>query len=230
MKIKIKILSVIIIVTSFSSTFGQIVIHPNFALKSHETLDILKVEITSENTILYLSIENRIDGGTFCADKNIYLLDPEGKRLDLKKSAGIPTCPETFKFKAIGEKLQFMLEFPPLKTGTKWIDVVEDCSDNCFLIYGITLDADLNKKLDEGFSLTEKGENSKALIILKGMLANTNDNKDGIAGALYTEVITIEFKSGNIEGAKEWYKKLISSRIPRLELYIKNLNSRGIKF
>jgi hypothetical protein len=215
---------------STANLLSQSYINPNFALKSHETLEILKVEIAAEKTTLYLSIENRIEGGTFCADRNIYLLDPDGKKIEMKKSTGIPTCPETYKFKSIGEKLQFTLEFPPLKPGTEWIDLIEDCSSNCFSFYGITLDTDLNRKLDEGFSLAEKGEKARAITIFREILYSSNEKATGISGALYTEIITMEYKSGNISSAGEWYKRMLSSNSPRLELYIKNLNSRGIKY
>jgi tetratricopeptide (TPR) repeat protein len=227
---KISVSLILLSLTAFSNLFSQTYNKPNFALKSHETLELLKVEITSEKTILYLSIENRIERGTFCADRNIYLLDPEGKKFELKKSSGIPTCPDSYKFKSIGEKLQFTLEFPPLKPGTKWIDIIEDCNNNCFSFYGVILDNDLNKKLDEGFALAEKGESSKAIIIFKEILSNTYDRVNGVAGALYTEIITLEYKAGNITSASEWYKRMLASNSPRLELYIKNLNSRGVKF
>lgn len=230
MKIKKQLLSVCLIALCAIRAHSQTIEHPNFALKSHETLDILKVEMTSEKTILYLSIENRIEGGTFCADREIYLLNVDGKKFELKKSLGIPTCPESYKFKSIGEKLPFTLEFPPLKQGTKWIDLIEECSSNCFSIYGITLDINLNKKLDEGFSLAEKGENSKAISIFREILNISDSKKNGIDGALYTEIISMEYKSGNLASAKEWYNRLISSNVPRLQLYVSNLNSRGIKF
>jgi hypothetical protein len=227
---KISVLLIIIYLSAFSNLFSQTYSAPNFALKSHETLEILKIEITPVYTILYLSIENRIEGGRFCADKNIYLLDPDGLKYKLNKPTGIPVCPESYKFNNIGEKLSFTLEFPPLKPGTKWIDLIEDCNSNCFSFYGITLDSDLNKKLDEGFSMAEKGENIGAISIFKEILNSSDDNTTGISGALFTEIITMEYRSGNLTSAKEWYKRLLSSKSPRLDLYIKNLNSRGIRF
>ena len=230
MRIETIPLSVILIITFSAVGFSQTISKPNYALKSHETLEILKIELTQEKTLLYLSIENRIDGGSFCADRNIYLLDEEGKKYELKRSSGIPVCPATFKFKSIGEKLQFTLEFPTLKAGTKWIDAIEDCTSNCFSFYGIALDTDLNKKLDEGFAFAERGENIQAISIFREILNNSGNRKNGIDGALYTEIITMEYKSGNLASAGEWYKRMLSSSSPRLELYIKNLNSRGIKF
>jgi hypothetical protein len=230
MKIKTTTFAVILLMTFPHVGFSQTISNPNYALKSHETLDILKIELTPDKTSLYLSIENRIDGGNFCADMNIYLLDAEGTKYELKRSIGIPVCPASYNFKSIGEILQFTIEFPTLKPGTKWIDVIEDCTNNCFSFYGITLETDLNRKLDEGFAFAEKGENIKAISIFREILNSSGNMKNGIDGALYTGIITMEFNSGNIASAREWYNRMLSSNSPRLELYIKNLNSRGIKF
>jgi len=50
-------------------SFSQIFIHPNFGLKSHETLVIEKVELTSIAATFFLSIENRIPNGSFAPIK-----------------------------------------------------------------------------------------------------------------------------------------------------------------
>ena len=113
---------VILLIANIICGFSQTISLPNYSLKSHETLEIKKIEITSEKTIVFLSIENQTTGGYFCADKNIFIIKPDGTRSKLISSSGIPVCPETYKFKAIGEKLNFILTFLPLKTGTGWID------------------------------------------------------------------------------------------------------------
>jgi hypothetical protein len=230
MKIEIAVSGLVLFVTGTINTFSQTILRPNFALKSHETLEISKIETTSEATVLYMSIENRISGGAFCADKNIFLISPVEGRISIKEVKGIPLCPENYKFSRIGEKLEFTLVFPPLNHGTEWIDLVEDCSSNCFSFYGITLNSDLNKKLDEAFSLTEKGETAKAISLYISILENLNNKKSGIEGSLFTYIITLATESGDKAGAEEWYKKMLSSMAPRLELYIINLNSRGIKY
>jgi hypothetical protein len=60
---------------------SQRVEKPNYALKSHETLEISRIEITADESLVYLTIENRMEGGTFCADRNILLIDSDGERL-----------------------------------------------------------------------------------------------------------------------------------------------------
>lgn len=203
---------------------------PGYALKSHETLEILKVEITSEKTVLYMSVENRIDGGNFCADKNIYVIYPDSDKLKLVKSLGIPVCPDAYKFKSIGEKLQFTLDFPPLKTGIKWIDVIEECSENCFSFFGVTLNPDLNTRINKALAVAKEGGTTNAILLYKSILGDLPVEDNGIKGALYTDIITLSLETGDKAGAAEWYKKMLVSDSPRLELYVNNLNSRGIRF
>src|SRR5450759_1031991 len=170
MTIKSGILVIIIFVIALPSGFSQLINKPNYALKSHETLEISKVEVSGSGTLVYLTIENRIANGSFCADRNIYLIEPDGQKLRIIKAAGIPVCPDSHKFKIIGEKLQFTLEFPPLKAGTKWVDLIEDCSDNCFFFFGVTLDTDLNSRINEAFSLAGKGETGTAIALYKNIV------------------------------------------------------------
>jgi hypothetical protein len=217
--------------TAFTANlFPQTFNHPNFGLRSHETLEITKIEATAQNTVIFLNVENRIEGGYFCADKNIFIIYPDGTRSRLTSSKGIPACPETYKFKTIGERLDFELTFPPLKKDTQWIDLVEDCTDNCFSFYGVCINSDLNKKIDDASILAENHQPAKALLeFIK--IAGTIDNKDsGIEGLIYINIITLAKETANSQKAVEWYKKLKLSNVPRSELYVKHLNSQGIIF
>ncbi len=212
------------------TVFSQTILKPNFALKSHETLEITKVEITPEKTVVYLSVENRIDGGNFCADKNIVIIYPDGSKIKLFKADGIPVCPDTYKFNSIGEKLDFSLIFPTLKAGTEWFDLVEDCATNCFWFHGITINNDLNKKLDEAFTLAAKGEPEDNILLFRNILESIDDRNMGIEGSLYINVINAAIEAGDKVEAAVWYKRLLSSHAPRLNLYIKYLNDKGTKF
>lgn len=209
---------------------SQTFINPNYSLKSHETLDLIKAEVRPEATIFYMSIENRIEGGSFCADKNIYIIYPDGKKIRLESSSGIPVCPDAYKFKAAGEKLEFVLTFPPLKEGTKWIDLIEDCSDNCFSFYGITLNDALNKRIDDAFALAENDEQAKALVSFINIAEEIDKNNRGIEGLIYINIIKLARETGNDAKAEEWYKKLKLSDTPRLAAYIKYLNDQGIRY
>ena len=219
---------VILLATGF--LHSQTFINPNYSLKSHETLNIIKVEAKPEATFFYMSLENRIPNGTFCADKNIYLVYPDGKKNRLESSSGIPVCPDTYKFKAPGEKLEFMLTFPPLKPGTKWIDLIEDCNDNCFSFYGITLDNDLNNRIDAAFSFGENDEAARALIGFISIAEEIDKNNLGIEGLIFINIIKLSVETGDEKKAEEWYKKFKLSDAPRLSEYIKYLNDQGIKY
>jgi len=218
------------LVFGFTTSFSQSFLAPNVALKSHETLDIMKVVMSEEKTEIFLKVENRITGGNFCADKNIFIIYPDGTRSVLVSTSGIPVCPDTYKFTSIGEKLDFVLTFPPLKKGTEWINLVEDCSENCFSFYGITLDSNLNKKIDDAFALAENEEPAKALVSFMA-IAEEMDNKNlGAEGLIYINIIILAKETGSTAKAAEWYRRLESSGLPETELYIKHLNSQGIKY
>lgn len=228
----IKRISIMTLLLSISVTFihSQTIEQPNYALKSHETLEISKVEITPEKTVLYMSVENRITGGNFCADRNINLIYPDGGIIKLKRASGIPVCPDNYKFKNIGEILQFTLEFPPLKPGTNWIDIVEECESNCFWFYGITLDNDLNKKLDDIFSLASKGKPAENIVLFKTLLDSIDNKNHGIEGLLYINIINAAAEDSDELNKIVWYKRLVSSHAPRVTQYIKYLNDKGIKY
>lgn len=219
-------LSVLISVSGYSQTF----LKPNYGLKSHETLEIKKIEMSAQNTSFYMSIENRITGGYFCADKNINIIYPDGSESKLISSSGIPVCPDSHKFKDIGERLDFILVFPPLKEGTEWIDLVEDCDDNCFSFYGVTLDQALNQHLDEVFARASEGIPADNIILFRAILDSISGQNTGIEGSLYVNIIEAAREDADYVNARVWYKRLASSNTPRLRDYIKYLNDIGIKY
>jgi hypothetical protein len=226
-----KLLTIFILLNFFLLTgYSQTYIKPNYALKSHETLEILKIENMPQSSMIHLSVENRITGGYFCADKNIFIIYPDGTRSRLISSKGIPVCPESYKFKTIGEKLNFELTFPPLKPGTQWIDLVEDCTDKCFSFFGVCLNADLNKSIDNASVLAENQQPAEALMNFIKIAGKLDEKNSGIEGLIYMNIIILYKEASNIPKAAEWYTKLKSSGIPRSESYIKHLNSQGIIF
>jgi pentatricopeptide repeat protein len=220
----------LIIISATKVASSQRFIQPGYALKSHETLVIKNIEINPELTVVSMSIENRISGGRFCADRNIFIINPDGSRIKLKSANGIPVCPDEYRFKRHGEKLDFTLIFPQLDPGTEWIDIIEECSDNCFLFYGVVLDNDLNEKINDVVSLAEEGQTGKSIAGYKEIISGLSGKNNGIEGALYSDLISLLMKSGNTQEARRWYDKMIASESPRLEQYIKNLNSRGFIF
>jgi hypothetical protein len=224
------ILLIAVLITVWVSSFSQAFIAPNSALKSHETLDITKVVSSEEKTEIYLRVENRITGGNFCADKNIYIIYPDGTRSHLTSSVGIPVCPDTYNFKSPGELLDFVLTFPPLKNGTESIDLIEDCQANCFSFYGIILDNDLNKKINEAFISAEKGEPAQSLLSFSKIAEETGNKNPGAEGLLYLNIVKLSVTTGNKVKAAEYYKKLQLSGLPRTSAYLNHLNAQGIKY
>lgn len=230
MKKKIISVTVILILFLTGTLKSQTFISPNYSLKSHETLNIVKIEARSEATLFYMSIENGIDGGTFCADRNINIIYPDGKKSKLVSSEGIPVCPDTYQFRSIGEKLEFVLTFPPLKKGTVWIDLVEQCTDNCFSFYGICLDNDLNRRIDNAFSMAENDEPMKAMGSFIAILEDVDKSNSGIEGLLYINIIKLAKETGDDTMAGEWFRIFKISDAPKLVECIKYLNDQGIKY
>ncbi len=209
---------------------SQTLIAPNYSLKSHETLRIVKIELRPEAAILYMNIENRIENGTFCADKNIFLIYPDGKKSKLISSDNIPVCPETHVFRMPGEKLDFVLTFPPVPGSVEWVDLVEECSENCFSFYGITLNSDLNQRIDNAFRLAENDETTRAMAGFIALADELEATGHGISGLLYINIIKLAGVSGDYKKAVEWYRKLKSSDLPRVDKYLKHLNDQGIRY
>jgi hypothetical protein len=209
---------------------SQVFYSPAIGLKSHETMEVTKVEMSPEKTVVYLSVENRIKGGEFCADRNIFISYPDGTRSKIVKSNGIPQCPASYKFRRIGEKLEFNLTFPPLTAGTGWIDLIEDCNNNCFSVYGILLNAGISGKISEAVQYVDKGEFDTAIGLYTSLISQTGPAQAGITGSLYVDLIELLVRKGYRAQAADYYKKLASSVLPRKELYLNNLNSRGIRF
>lgn len=210
--------------------YSQTIENPNSALKSHETLFITKVELAREKTIVHFSIENRIENGNFCADRNISLIDPAGNKIQVLKTSGIPVCPESYKFKSIGEVVKFTLEFPPLASGTKWFDIIENCSDNCFWFYGVTLDNELNKRIDEAFSKASTVTPADNMFLFKGILDDIDSQNLGIEGLFYLNIINAARENADNVNVMVWYKRLAASKAPRVGEYLKYLNDRGVSY
>jgi hypothetical protein len=214
------------------SAFGlsQEITRPNFAMKSHETLELLKVDIQQGKTVLFFSIENKIPGGNFCADRNISIIYPTGEKIKITEASGIPVCPKTYNFKTIGEKLFFALVFPPLKAGTEWVDVIEECSSNCFWFYGVTLDAVLNRKIEDAFAAASAGKPEDNIMVFRKLLDEIGEKNPGIEGLVYINIINAAIEAGDKVEASVWYKRLQTSGAPRVNYYLKFLNDKGIKY
>lgn len=203
---------------------------PAVGLKKPQTLEVLGVELNGEKTVIRLSVENKIKGGTFCADRNIFIITPDGLRIRLEKASGIPQCPAVHKFKKEGEILEFSLIFPALDPVPGWIDLVEECGDNCFSAYGILLNDEFSRRIDEAFIYAGKGQTDSAIGLYRKLIGDAGAREAGIAGSLYCDLISLMASKGYKASAAEWYRKLASSDLPGKQMYLDNLNFHGIRY
>lgn len=222
--------TLVLLFISGHTLMSQTTDRPNYALKSHPTLEILKIELTARAAIFHMSVENRIEGGNFCADRNITLVFADGTKSLMTASEGIPACPDAYRFKQVGEKLDFRLVFPPLKEGTNSVDLVENCSESCFSFYGIVLGNDLNRRIDDAFAYAERNEPSAAVVNLVRLSSAGGKSNQAVEAILCLNIIKLSVQTGNRVRAEEWYKRLGNSGITETPRYISHLKSQGISF
>ena len=95
-----------------------------------------------------------------------------------------------------------------MKHDTQWIDLIEDCADNCFSFYGVCLNDDLNKKIDEASVLAENKEPANALIDFVKIGDSLTSKNSGIEGLIFINIIKLAKETANTAKAAEWYSKL----------------------
>ncbi|HUS87148.1 MAG TPA: hypothetical protein VMW76_07910 [Bacteroidales bacterium] len=213
-----------------SCVLGQRISSPNFSLKSPETVEVIEVEVSRSRTVVRGSIENRISNGYFCLDRSTYLITENGERLNLTGLTGLPHCPDSHRFSEIGEKVYFSLTFPALPPGTDWIDLIEECGDGCLLVYGITLDQELNTEINSGFRALDRGENEEATELFENLLKELKPSNHALLGSVYLNLITLCEMEDKPERVDQLIKEILSSAIPRRELFLRNLKSMGYEF
>jgi len=204
-----KILILFGLTVCFSALFSQTIIeHPNFGTKTHPSLNINKIVLTENETIIYLTVENQIDGGWFCADQKLYILSSKEK-LKLVKSEKIPVCPDRFNFTKIGERLDFTLYFPSIKKTEISIDIVEDCDNACFSFGGVFVSKQINDSINLAYKAYQTNTPVMALTIFKKLVENHPNYKYGI---FIYNIIKIYSEQEEWNNAIIWYKKLLKSK------------------
>jgi tetratricopeptide (TPR) repeat protein len=189
-------------------------------------LELKKLVFTDTATILYLNITNRIASGSFCADKQIFLRLPSGKKVWLRESSGIPVCPEAYHFSYIGEELPFQLIFPPTGSDVFWMDLVEQCNDNCFSILGIVSNENLNNQVEKGYDNISKKNYAEALKIFKPLAGKFGNS--ALTGSIYYNLIYIYNKQDDPDNLTFWYGKLANSDIQDKSVFLQQLKQEGI--
>jgi hypothetical protein len=87
------------------------------------------------------------------------------------------------------------------------------------------LNSEVNRKIDDAIFLAENNEPSKALSALINIADDAEKRGEDPGGVLYIYIIKLAKETGNTVKAAEWYRKLESSALPGLPLYLKHLNS-----
>ena len=222
-------LSLLLMVLCAKYSISQVYNRPNFAFSSHETLELENIDMDNNQTRVYLSILNRQLSGTFCVDTNTFIRNSLGTgEYKLIQSVGIPDCPDVYKFTSIGEKLNFILIFPPVSKDMKYIDIIEDCDDACFSIKYILLDQELNSIINRGFQLYETGNPDESLKVFEDLMAARNDNLSPVFGTIYLYMMTINYELGQIKEVRSLFDELQQSSIINKEEIIEKARYEGL--
>lgn len=215
--------SLFVLIFLFISYFGlsQEIVKPNFSMASHPML-VDKISFTSNQIIISLSIENQVSGGNFCVDQNTLIEDAMTKaRWVMTNSINIPQCPEIYNFKKIGEKLNFQLHFPKPDPNIDFLNIIEDCETNCFSMFGIILNTEMNQKIDDSFEAFDSGKYEVSKTILTGLI---NDFPDYPFGFLHLNLIQVLLIQENIEEAQTYFQLVKNSNFLDKPFILEQLN------
>lgn len=218
----------------FSKLNAQIYQKPIAGKQSHPELEITKVEINDQETIISLIITNKLsEGGWFCADQDIYIKNSKGPEIyELIKSENIPTCPETYDFSYANETLAFKLYFLPIPNEIRFIDLIEDCHNSCFSFQGIILNNKHNENIrafEKGFELYQNNNKQEAIPFFERVAENTTTLDSHIYGLSYYYLILIYQELNKPERVTYWYDILINSNIDDKNTFIHELEKSDIK-
>jgi hypothetical protein len=193
---------------------SQVYERPNFSFSSHETLDLERVDVEADQTRVYFSILNRKLGATFCIDTSTYIKNSLGsEEYKLVESIGVPDCPDVHKFSIVGKKLSFILVFPPINKGIKYIDIIENCQEGCLSIRYVLLDAVINERINEALDLYESRKLKESLAAFENLLLSNNDNKSPVFGTIYLYMMSINYELGQSKEIRRLYNELEQSSI-----------------
>ncbi len=141
---------IIAIFVVLQTTNSQIITNPSIISSDNYSLNIDKIELTENYTILYCTHtapDNYNNGGWIRIEPSIILKETYGTRkYKLLKAEGVPLSPNKFNYSYSGQKLTFRLIFPKVAYDISLIDMIE-CQDNrnCFNFYGIKIRNDYDQ-------------------------------------------------------------------------------------
>ena len=206
---------------------AQEIIQPNYGLKSPETLQVIRVRLTGTQTLVDMSIQNQVSNGYFCVDENTYLEYGNGLRMKMQDVSRLPLCPERYEFKSVGEKVYFTLIFGPLPQDIEWFDIVEYCGENCFSIFALNLDKEINDNINAAFNAMDRLEPEQAIEIFRNMLPSLKSSGHGITGSIYLNLVELLAANNLNDELRELVTDFKESNIPHKERYLEILNRIG---
>ena len=208
---------------------AQIYERPIFSLTSHPTLDVSSVERWEDQMVVNLRLKNERYSGAFCIDSNTVLVNSLGKEeYKLRSMEGIPACPELYRFKSVGERISMSLVFQAVPDEVRYIDLVENCDENCVDIRYILLDEELNARLNEGFRLYELGKPEAALRVFRDIMDTEFDGISPVFGTVYLYLISIHYELGSSKDARSAFRELQESSIIGRDEFIETARETGI--
>ena len=189
--------------------FSQTILSPNFGSNSHPTLTIDKIGLFSTQVTMYLTITNKSDQTDwFCIDDKTFISD-QVHSYKILNAEGIPNCPESTPFKILESK-KFVLTFPPLKSNSYYINLIEPCNEFCISVYGIITNTELNEMINRAYIHYQKGNLAEAEKLFKEMIKEYPDYPCGI---WVFNLLSILKERGNQQEANQWISYLKNSDI-----------------
>jgi hypothetical protein len=208
---------------------AQVFDKPSFSLSSHPTLEILSIEKWEDQTVVNIRVKNQRISGSFCFDKETFLVNSLGsEEWKLTSMDGIPACPDQYRFKSIGEVLDFSLVFPAIPDEVKYIDLREGCEDDCVSVKYILLDEEMNNRINEGFNLYEIGRLSASLQVFEDIMESGFDNYSPVFGTLYLYMMSIHYELGQSKEIRRIFNELKESTIIGRDEFIETARDTGL--
>jgi len=209
--------------------YAQVYDQPIYSLTSHPTLDIISVERWEDQMVLTLTLKNERYSGSFCLDSNTVLRNSLGEdEYKLVSMEGISACPDLYRFKSIGERITIVLEFPAIPDDVQYIDLVENCEENCLDIKYILLDEELNTTLNQGIRLYELGKSKAALQVFEDIMRTEYDGFSPVFGTVYLYLISIHYELGSSKDARRVFQELRESSIVGRDEFVETARDTGI--
>jgi uncharacterized protein YxeA len=123
------------------TTQGQVYPTPKYNSRSNPHVELLKITVTDDYTIVEFEHTNPFEGGWATAMPETFIRVSKTKeKLQLLKTSNIPVYPAQHDYKKAGEKLRYKLYFPPINPSTPYIDIIEIEGENkAFNFYKVHL-------------------------------------------------------------------------------------------